>query len=337
MPFAELIGQERAARQLCSLAVSGRLPQALLLSGPRGVGKALAARCLIQAVSCLDPVAEAESRGDACGRCRSCIQIARNRFPDHLTVRPDGEQIKIEQIQEVQEYVSLSPVVGPKRWVVFEEVHRLNNVAANALLKTLEEPPPRVIFILVTHRPNLLPETVLSRCLKIGFSFLSPAAVSRILEHFAASTPQVEERSPVAPAVAAAWSGGSLERARFFTEAENLDWGRRLLVDFSRLPEASPAAALVLAAAAAKTATREMFFYLLDRLLHESLRLAAGCGVDNDEWRESAARLAVCGQERILAWRQRLRDIEDGLTVNLNLELALDAFFLELAVVREER
>ena len=80
-----------------------------------------------------------------------------------------------------------------------------------------------------------------------------------------------------------------------------------------------------------------MFFYLLDRLLHESLRLAAGCGVDNDEWQESAARLAACGQERILAWRQRLRDIEDGLTVNLNLELALDAFFLELAVVREER
>ncbi len=328
MPFSELYGQQRAVRQLLGLVTAGRLPQALLLSGPKGVGKSLAARCLVQAVSCREPAAD----GDGCGRCRSCIQVERGRFPDLLTVVPDGSFIRVEQVETVQEFVTLSPVVGPRRWVVIEAAHRLHEAAANRLLKTLEEPPPRVVFVLVSHRHHRLPETVVSRCLQVVFNYLSTEAVARVLEGMPPIAGEGEPR--VASERAAAWSGGSLARADFFRVTENLEWGRGLLAAFSRLPESNVSAALELAGDAARCGEREMLFYLLAQALRGALRLASGGDVEPAEWHSECVRLARFGPATLLLWQRRLQEIEEGLAFNLNLELALDAFFLELVTAR---
>jgi DNA polymerase-3 subunit delta' len=327
MPLAELSGQELARQRLLHLAASGRVPPGLLFVGPQGVGKRLAARAFVQALNC-----KSGSGGDACGRCPTCVQIARNSFPDLLIVEPDGAQIKIEQVRRIQEFVSFAPLVGVRRVVVIEEAHRLNLSAANALLKTLEEPSVAVSFILLSHRHNLLPETVLSRCLQLPFVFLRVDDIARIL---AARESDRDAAAKVDYREAAIWSGGSMERAGFFLKPENLTWGREFVAAFAALPGSSPVAALDLAEACAGCEDREMLFYLMSCFLHDALlvsREAAGDDISAARaWSDRLDAFAAVGSEGLRRWQERLLAIEDGFYININLRIALEALFLEIS------
>jgi DNA polymerase III delta' subunit len=329
MPLAELVGQDLARERLLRLAQSGRVPSTLLFTGPPGVGKALAARAFVQRLNCRRPVDD-----DACGSCPTCIQIARGRFPDLFRVLPDGIQIKIEQVSAIQEFIGFAPLTGAYRTVIIEEAHRLNGSAANALLKTLEEPPEQVLFILLTHRHNLLPETVLSRCLLLPFAFLKSSEVARILKQ--RPVPESAELDEAALETAAAWSGGSLERALFFLDPDNLQWGREFISAFAALPGAGPARALDLAQEAAGREDREVVFYLLKLFLHQALLASRGSedaegGGFPAVWEDEIGRFAGLGPERLLQWHRRLLTVEEGQRVNLNLQLAFEAFFLTVA------
>jgi len=330
MPLADLLGQDLARDRMLNMVARSRVPQTLLFAGPQGVGKNLAAVLLAQALSCREP-----ENGDACGRCPACIQIQRQLYPDLLHIAAENQQIKIKQVAEIQDFISYSPLVGEHRIVIIEDAHKLNLTAANALLKTLEEPAPAVIFILLSHRHHLLLATILSRCLRLQFVSLPQSAVVEILQRLQDPVGDGVVLSADAIRAAAAWSGGSMGRARFFLDAENLIWGREFIGKFSRLPKATILAALDLAEVTAQFEEREMVFFLLRSFLHDALLSAQGIGtkresevqISSADWSADVELFAALGEAEILAVRQRLLGLEQAQGINVNIKLAFEAFF----------
>src|SRR5947207_953569 len=161
MPFSAIAGHQRLISLLSRAIVRGTLPSSLLFAGPRGVGKRRTAMALAEAINCLEPrksdAPDARVPLDACGRCGSCSRIARGIHPDVIVVEPgDTGSIKIEQVRDVIDRSAYRPFEGRRRVVIVDQADTLLAAAQNALLKTLEEPPSRSVFILVTARPDAL-------------------------------------------------------------------------------------------------------------------------------------------------------------------------------------
>jgi len=176
-----LVGHEGVMAEQLEAIHAGRVHHALCLTGPWGVGKALAARHLGRAFLCPD-----RTQQGACGACRSCRRVVLESHPDWQELRPSGGSVRgsisVDQVREMTERVWLKPGEGQGRVVLIEEAHLLGEVGQNALLKTLEEPPPSTLFLLVTPRAAELLPTVLSRCQILRFSPLSGEEVRRILQ-----------------------------------------------------------------------------------------------------------------------------------------------------------
>ena len=162
------------------------MPPTLLLAGPVGVGKHAIARATAAVINCLDPrVGEGGLAADACGTCRSCDRIARGVHVDVLTVEPDDTgKIKVDAIRAVLEQTGFRPFEGKRRVVIIRDADAMQHsedAAQNALLKSLEEPPPGTIFILTSAIPGALLPTVRSRCMRLQVGRLTEAEVSEVL------------------------------------------------------------------------------------------------------------------------------------------------------------
>jgi DNA polymerase III subunit delta' len=182
MAFSDLVGHRRVFELLGRAMTSDVLPPSLIFSGLDGVGKRQTAIALAQALNCLTPVAEGPGGRDACGTCPSCRKITRGHHPDVRTVGPeDSGSIKIEQIREVVGQTAYRPFEGRYRVVVIDNADLMGEDAQNALLKTLEEPPPRNVFVLVTMRPATLLATIRSRCCQLRFAPLAPNEIAAAL------------------------------------------------------------------------------------------------------------------------------------------------------------
>ena len=205
MPFGEICGQDRSVLLLRRAWAGGRLAQAYCFAGPPGVGKRTAALALAQAVNCLAPVT-AGPAPDACGTCRSCRRIAAGQHPDVTLVTPQEKPvITIEQVRDVALRASLRAYEGiVKVWIV-DPADRMQEPAANAFLKTLEEPAGRSLFILVTTSSTALLATIRSRCQEVRFDPLGDEPLRTILMRHGRSGDDVEAALPLA--------GGSAERA----------------------------------------------------------------------------------------------------------------------------
>jgi len=165
--FEDVAGQAHITRTLQNAITSGRLAHAFLFSGPRGVGKTTTARILAKALNCVEGPTPSP-----CGKCDSCLETAAGTSMDVIEI--DGASNRgIEHIRELREAVKYAPAGGKNKVYVIDEVHMLTNEAFNALLKTLEEPPPHVIFIFATTEPQKIPATILSRCQRYGFKRVS--------------------------------------------------------------------------------------------------------------------------------------------------------------------
>lgn len=158
--FADLVGQQHVVKALVNALDKGQLHHAYLLTGTRGVGKTTIARILAKSLNCIHAV-----HGEPCGQCDSCQQIDAGRFVDVLEIDA-ASNTGIDHIREVLENAQYAPTLGQYKVYIIDEVHMLSKSAFNAMLKTLEEPPAHVKFILATTDPQKVPVTVLSRCLQ---------------------------------------------------------------------------------------------------------------------------------------------------------------------------
>lgn len=175
--FREVVGQEHVTRALRNALLRDRLAHAYIFSGPRGTGKTTIARIVARAVNCLYPV-----DGEPCGQCEPCKQIPRGAFPDVLELDAASNR-GIDEVRGLRDQARYAPIEGRMKVYIVDEVHMLTPEAANALLKTLEEPPPRLLFLLCTTDPQRLPATVLSRCQRFEMRRLRDDEITgRLLE-----------------------------------------------------------------------------------------------------------------------------------------------------------
>ncbi len=176
MPFADVIGQEGPKRKIRTALTQQAIGHAYLFSGDEGIGKRLMAIRFAQALSCETP--PASSQPDSCGDCRACQQIVSGTYPDVLVIQPEQEkanpQIRIDQIREIERHVIYRPLLSTRKICLIDDADRLTTNAANAFLKTLEDPPAHSLFLLVTSQPLRLLPTVRSRCLTLRFSPATP-------------------------------------------------------------------------------------------------------------------------------------------------------------------
>ena len=175
--FADLVGQEHVVKALRNALEKGRLHHAYLLTGTRGVGKTTIARILAKSLNCEHP-----KEGEPCGQCQSCRDIDTGRFVDLLEIDA-ASNTGIDNIREVLENAQYAPTAGKYKVYIIDEVHMLSKSAFNAMLKTLEEPPEHVKFILATTDPYKVPVTVLSRCLQFVLRNMTTQQVADHLAH----------------------------------------------------------------------------------------------------------------------------------------------------------
>lgn len=198
MRFAEIYGHEKPIAILKSAMAKDRIAHAYLFYGMDGIGKKNTASVFARALNC-------GGEEPPCDDCASCRKAEHNNHPNIVTVRAEGQFIKIGAVKEIQARMTFRPSEG-RRVFILQEADRMNAAAANALLKTLEEPSADNILLLTTARPHALPLTILSRCQHLRFSPLPPGEVARFLR-------EKEGLETAAAEILAASSGGSIGRA----------------------------------------------------------------------------------------------------------------------------
>jgi DNA polymerase-3 subunit gamma/tau len=179
--FDQMVGQTHVVRALSNALSTGRLHHAYLFTGTRGVGKTTVSRILAKSLNCLGLDGHGEITAEPCGQCAACVAIDQGRFLDYTELDAASNR-GVDEVQSLLEQAVYKPVEGRFKVFMIDEVHMLTNTAFNAMLKTLEEPPEYLKFVLATTDPQKVPVTVLSRCLQFN---LRPLAPDLIAQHLA--------------------------------------------------------------------------------------------------------------------------------------------------------
>jgi len=276
--FADLKGQAHVVQALSNALTQGRLHHAYLLTGTRGVGKTTLARILAKCLNC-----ETGVTATPCGTCSSCTQIDAGRFVDLLELDA-ASNTGVDNMREVLDNAQYAPTVGRYKVYIIDEVHMLSKPAFNSMLKTLEEPPAHVKFILATTDPQKIPVTVLSRCLQFNLKPMLPALVAQHLGEVLEQENVVSE--PAALNLLARAAAGSMRDALSLTDQAIAYGGGKV--------EAAAVEAML------GTVRRDYLFDLLDALAAH----------DGDALLEQARQLA----ERGIAFDATLQDLGSLLT-----------------------
>ena len=215
--FSDLAGQEHISTTLRHSIKQGRVSHSYLFCGPRGTGKTTTARVLAKAVNCLDP-----QGGDPCNVCSMCTSINDGRFMDIIELDAASNR-GIDEIRDIREKVNFAPAEGKRKVYIIDEAHMLTDQASNAFLKTLEEPPGHVIFILCTTEASRILPTIISRCQRHDFRRLPAEIIYQRLSQIAESEGAAVE--PEAIRLVARYAAGSLRDAENLLEQLVLSYG----------------------------------------------------------------------------------------------------------------
>ncbi len=177
MSFRDVLGHEKQIEIFQKTLFQKRIGHAYLFSGIPAVGKKTLARELAKAFNCQ----ETNALGDSCGKCLSCRKIERGSHPDFFCIEAEGQFIRINAVRQIQEQMKFKPLEAKYRVFIIDNADKMNDQAANALLKTLEEPSPVNVLILITSRPYSMPATIISRCRHIRFNPLSTNVIAQFL------------------------------------------------------------------------------------------------------------------------------------------------------------
>jgi DNA polymerase-3 subunit delta' len=329
MPFADIIGHDAAKALLRSAIVQNRVAHAYLFHGDDRIGKRLLAIRLAQALLCETIPVDREP--EACGFCRGCRQVEARTHPDFMVIEPDREQanpqIKIESIRDIEHQMIYRPLIGDRKICVIDDADRLTIGAANALLKTLEEPPDHSLFVLVSSRPYALPATIRSRCQALRLTAPAQTQVE-------AAVILKRELPPTDAHFLAVLSDGQLGRA---LEC-NLEQARTSQKEFSAIFSAkglqSFSAILATAEGLAKAdRALEAFDWLL-RWLRDVLLLAVGAGSDHvlnlDQRKDMEALAERIDIDALLDLVGDLEKLEQQASRNVNLQMALETTLLRV-------
>ena len=210
--FEQLVGQTHVARALVNALDADRLHHAFLFTGTRGVGKTTLARIFAKCINC-----EAGVSSKPCGECGACVEIDAGRFIDLLEVDA-ASRSKVDETRELMDNVQFTPARGRYKVYLIDEVHMFSEKSFNALLKTLEEPPPHVKFLLATTDPQKLPITVLSRCLKFNLKRLPADDIGAHLERILAEE-AIDFETPAVKLVARAAEGSMRDALSLLDQA----------------------------------------------------------------------------------------------------------------------
>ena len=326
MSFGRLAGNARVREALRNAIARDRLPHALLFAGPDGVGKRRFALELAKAVTCHDP-----RSGDACDRCVSCLQVEAGEHPDVRTYEPDGTFLKIAQMRELAREAQYQPFDGRRRVFIVDAAHQMREEAANATLKTLEEPPATTLIVLVTDQAYALLQTIRSRCQALWFAPVSPDEIERFLaENY--KRPADETR------LLARIAAGRIGRAVATDLSAYRDQRKEMLglvellggeVDRVRLMKAAQFLADVGRKDRAEFDTRLQIFTLL---CHDIHALALGGPPDDVANADIAERLAELAAaipaDRVAGWAEAISRLREQLRQNVNRQLALESILL---------
>lgn len=246
--WSEIRGQDRPKKILERALETGRVHHAYLFAGLEGVGKYTTALAFSAIVNCKKR--DASVFADACGECRSCRKIDQGFHPDVFSVAPEGgsSRIKIDQIRDLQEEANKQPHEARYRMVLIDGAHSMTTEAANALLKTLEEPSTRMRLILITDQAHRLLETIISRCQELRFSGLAADEIVPILREELQAGDEIEELpGDDTLQLAAQYGEGSVGRSLAILTSGLLDERRELLTSILDRPAGRPAEMLDLA------------------------------------------------------------------------------------------
>jgi len=323
MAYASVLGHDRIKELLARAVQRGRLPPALLLSGPEGVGKRTLALSVSRALLC------EKANGDCCDRCAACSRALRRLHPDLFLVEPETAVIKIEQVRDLLRETSGLPFEARARAFVVDQAHVLTEQAANALLKSLEEPPATSHVFLVTASPQALLPTIRSRCHTLRFGPLPQAALVAYLR----------ERIGLAPEDArlrASLAGGSLGAAVAFESDEFKKLRNELLTILERVESLSVLERMEAAEGLVEHADLALVLTALRSLLRDALALRAGASAQSLLNTDVADRLMAVARgpvgERAGAVADAAEETRVALRGNAHKLLSVDALLETLAV-----
>ena len=323
--FAALAGNEDRKEILKRLVAKDRLGGTLIFAGANGIGKRQFALALAKTVNCQQ---RRQSVIDSCDQCPACYRIDHQSHADVRILVPEGAAnfIKVDPAREIAEEVRYRPFEGKRRFFLIDDADRMNEQAANALLKTFEEPPQTSTIILITSRPDALLPTIRSRAQLLTFAPLSLAEVRKFLE---TNHPRPQADLDLLARI----SEGRIGYARSIDLSEYRRERRELLEVLDLMAGGGKRHRLVKAAEYLGRQEREVFEKKVDlllRLLRDMLLLASGRSrgeiVNVDEGERLELLASQVGSTRILGWVKGLTEIQLNLVVNINRQVALDGF-----------